>query len=375
MKKNQLVVLEIVKYYYPSKGGTESFVKLLLDNLIAFNSTYIVNVFTVNNERTSKNIIKLFNRSKITYVGCLLFFRSQPLKFHFSGLKRNLEGADVIHHNFPFPNVELWLLFYYKILRRKKLIVTWHANVDNTRWKLLNLFYKPIINRLLSYSDYIVVTSPALLENSLILQRHSTKVKVIPLSFETRRLNYSHKTLNSDCTKKILFVGKLRKYKGVQFLIKSIVDLDVKLIIVGDGEYLRELKMIVNKYNVSKKVNFITNADNDLLDNFYLTSDLFILPSINESEAFGIVQLEALARGLPVINTNLKSGVPYVSVDGLTGFTVKPKDSEALKSSIIEILSNNERYELFSKNAIARTSLFSVDKMTEAYHKLFNDDI
>jgi glycosyltransferase involved in cell wall biosynthesis len=375
MKKKELLVLEIVKYYYPSKGGMESFVKLLVDNLISFNSNYFVNVFTVSNQSTSKNIIKLFNRSKITYNRCLLFFRSQPLKFYFSGLKVNLENADIIHHNFPFPNIEIWLLYYNKILSRKKFIITWHANIDNTRWKLFNLLYKPIINNLLNYADYIVVTSPALFENSSILKKHSNKVKVIPLSYDIISFTYNHKTLNPDCTKKILFVGKLREYKGVQFLIESIVDLDVILFIVGDGEYLNVLKKIVNKYNIREKVNFITNANNELLDKFYLNSDLFVLPSINEAEAFGIVQLEALARGLPVINTNLKSGVPYVSLDGLTGFTVQPKDSEALKSSIIRIFSNKDQYENFSKNAIARASIFSSKKMTESYNNLFSNEI
>lgn len=375
MKKKELLVLEIVKYYYPSKGGMESFVKLLVDNLISFNSTYFINIFTINNQSTSKDLIKLFNRSKIIYNACLLFFRSQPLKFYFSGLKINLENADIIHHNFPFPNIEIWLLYYNKILRRKKFIITWHANIENTRWKLFNFLYEPIINNLLSYTDYIVVTSPALFENSSILKKHSNKVKVIPLSYDINSFTYIHKTLNPDSTKNILFVGKLREYKGVQFLIESIVDLDVKLFIVGDGEYLNVLKKIVNKYNIVEKVNFITNASNELLDKFYLNSDLFVLPSINEAEAFGIVQLEALARGLPVINTNLKSGVPYVSLDGLTGFTVQPKDSEALKSSIIKIFSNKDQYEIFSKNAIARASKFSSEKMTESYNKLFSNEI
>jgi len=78
---------------------------------------------------------------------------------------------------------------------------------------------------------------------------------------------------------------------------------------------------------------------------------------------------------LPVINTNLKSGVPYVSLDGLTGFTVHPKDSEALKSSIIRIFSNKDQYENFSKNAIARASIFSSKIMTESYNNLFSNEI
>jgi rhamnosyl/mannosyltransferase len=234
--------------------------------------------------------------------------------------------------------------------------------------------YKPIVKNLLNYADYIVVTSPALFENSTILKKYSEKVKVIPLSFSIGSFPYTHKTLNLDSTKNILFVGKLREYKGVQFLIESIVDLDVRLFIVGDGEYLNELRTMVNKLKINQKVNFITNASNELLDNLYLQTDLFVLPSINEAEAFGIVQLEALARGLPVINTNLNSGVPYVSLDGLTGFTVQPMDSGAIKSSIIRIFSDKDQYEAFSRNAIVRASIFSPEKMTESYNNLFLDE-
>ena len=222
MKNNNIKILEIVKYYSPSKGGMESFVKLLVDNLISSNNNFFINVYTVNHIISSKNHILEIDRIKIIVNKCFLFFKSQPIKFYFSDLKEKLEYSDIIHHHFPVPNIEIWLLFYYKIIQKKTFIITWHANIENTRWGFLNLFYKPIINKLLQFADYIVVTSPALLENSIILKKYTSKVKVIPLSFDKDNYVCDFKTLTNNPIKKVLFVGKLREYKGVQFLIKAI---------------------------------------------------------------------------------------------------------------------------------------------------------
>lgn len=371
MKKGKLTVLEIVKFYHPSKGGMESFVKLLVENLTSIHPFYFVNILTVNHKSAFRSAKVVSSRFNIFCNRAPVIFRSQPLKFYFPSLKGHLENADIIHHNFPFPNIEIWLLYYYRILRRKKFVITWHANIENTRWSLLNIFYKPIIKSLLKYADYIVVTSPALLENSSILKKFAHKIEIIPLCFNDSNFSNKPKRLNLSSVKKILFVGKLREYKGVQFLIESIIDLDVQLFVVGNGEYLNQLKIIVQKFGIEKKVHFILDANDELLKKLYQKSDLFVLPSINEAEAFGIVQLEALASGLPVLNTNLKSGVPFVSLDGVTGFTVEPKDSVAIKNSILKIFSDADQYETFSRNAIVRASEFSIPRMIESYNKLF----
>jgi SPP1 gp7 family putative phage head morphogenesis protein len=112
----------------------------------------------------------------------------------------------------------------------------------------------------------------------------------------------------------------------------------------NDGDRVRDDHKVLNN-----KVFFVTDADDETVDKFYSTSELFVLPSINEAEAFGIVQLEAMSRGLPVINTNLKSGVPFVSLDCVTVFTVNPMNVVELKNSILSCsLLDNSSWIFFS---------------------------
>ncbi|RYF26382.1 MAG: glycosyltransferase, partial [Flavobacteriales bacterium] len=103
----------------------------------------------------------------------------------------------------------------------------------------------------------------------------------------------------------------------------------------------------------------------------YQECDLFVLPSINEAEAFGVVQLEAMSNGLPVINTSLKSGVPFVSLNDFSGLTVEPGNSEELKNAISTIINSKNLYETYSRNAIIRSKNFTREKMALAYLDIY----
>jgi rhamnosyl/mannosyltransferase len=170
---------------------------------------------------------------------------------------------------------------------------------------------------------------------------------------------------------KILFVGKLRKYKGIDILIDSIKDLDVHLTIIGDGEEKDNLLSQVASHNISHKVIFLSDCDNLNLIDAYRSANIFVLPSINEAEAFGVVQLEAMANGLPVINTRLNSGVPFVSLDSKTGFTVDPQNVPQLKNAILKLMNDPDLYMEYSKNSILRSKIFSRDTMAKKYYKIF----
>lgn len=267
--------------------------------------------------------------------------------------------------------MEFTLLRYLKQMSNKKFIITWHANIKNSRWSWIERIYNPMIVKLLDRADSIIVTSPQLFEASSMLQKYKEKIQIIPLSFDPKYSSDTSKKYPLDRSFELLFVGKLRKYKGVEYLIKAIENLEVKLKIVGNGEELQNLLSLVEELNIKNKVTFFSNADDNQLAVFYKKADLFVLPSINEAEAFGVVQLEAMANGLPVINTNLASGVPFVSLNGYSGITVEPKDVLELRVSIEKIISNKELYELYSLNALERVNMFSREKMAQAYMEIY----
>ena len=367
-------ILQTVKYYSPSKGGMESVVQDIVSGVLGETKE---NIFTVYGNSHfpiyKRRIVKNQNLSIVKEVTPLIF-KSQPLTFKYSLLKNLLKETDIIHHHYPFPNMEMALLRYKDILSKKKLIITWHANIKNSRWSWIGKYYNPIIRKILNRARYIVVTSPQLLEYSEILQEYADKVRVIPLSFDPRFSEFSRQRkypLNRKF--RLLFVGKLRTYKGLMFLLNAISDLDVELTIVGEGENEKQLMDQVLAYGIKNKVRFLKGINADELIKIYQESDVFVLPSINEAEAFGVVQLEAMANGLPVINTNLKSGVPFVSLDNITGITVEPQNSVALKNAINQLLSNPDTYEAYSKNAIKRSKEFSRESMAISYLKLYND--
>lgn len=366
-------ILNIVKYYDPCQGGMESVVKNIVEGIVDISKDSIFSVYSNNHLRKFKK--EIINKNRITIIKEItpIYIKSQPLNLRYPSLKKMINENNVIHHHYPFPTMEFALLKNIKILENKKFIITWHANIKNSRWSWIEKFYNPIIKKLLDRADYIVVTSPQLFEASDILKQYKEKIKVIPLSFDPKYSISEGKKYPLDEKKELLFVGKLRKYKGVEYLIKAIENLPVRLTIVGNGEELEILQQQVKDLSIHEKVRFIVNANDNQLSEVYKNSDLFILPSINEAEAFGVVQLEAMANGLPVINTYLDSGVPFVSLNNISGITVNPKCSESLESAIISIMENKEIYELFSSNAIERASLFSRKKMSESYLELYNE--
>jgi len=374
--KKSLKILQTVKYFSPSKGGTETVVENIISGMIDFEKNIDFTVYCSNHLKSSDRFEFNGDNYKVVKEPTLYFFKSQPLRFFYPKLKSLISQSDVIHHHFPFPNIEFSLLLNYNLLRKKHFIITWHANIENSRWKYLSKLYYLYINFILKIANDIIVTSPQLLDNSLLLKKHIEKVKVIPLCFSGQYENFIYnKNILLEKPRNILFVGKLRKYKGIDILLNAIKDIDAKLFIVGEGEEYNNLLELVNNLDISNKVRFLRGlSDKELLE-VYRMSKIFVLPSITEAEAFGIVQLEAMSMGLPVINTNLNSGVPFVSLDSISGLTVEPKNVNQLKNAIEKILDNQNLFETFSKNAIERSFLFTKSKMAENYHKIYKSNL
>lgn len=365
-------VVQLVKYYDPCQGGMETVVKNIVEGVIEGYENVDFTVYSNNHNPIFSKSISKKNREIIVKEITPIYLKSQPLNLRYPALKKLIKDNDVIHHHYPFPTMEFTLLRYLKRIKEKKFIITWHANIKNSRWSWIERIYNPMIEKLLDRADAIIVTSPQLFEASTILQKYKHKITTISLSFDPKYLSASSRKYPLERRFELLFVGKLRKYKGVEYLIKAIENLEVNLKIVGNGEELENLKTLVKDFNLNNKVSFFSDADDDQLAQFYKNSDLFVLPSINEAEAFGVVQLEAMANALPVINTKLKSGVPFVSLHNYSGITVNFADSKALKMAIEKIISNKELYESFSSNALERVKEFSRQKMSNSYFEIYN---
>lgn len=261
-----------------------------------------------------------------------------------------------------------------------KLIITWHSDI--VKQNKLKRLYDPFILKLLKKADKIIVTSPPYLESSPYLLRFKKKCRIIPLGIDLTRftineriqkkVNEIKKTINNRI---VLFVGRLTYYKGLEYLIEAMQDVSACLIIIGNGYLEKKLIQMARDYKIYNKVLFLPDISNEELVVYYHACDVFVLPSIARSEAFGVVQLEAMACFKPVISTELESGVPWVNQNGKTGIVVPPGKSGALSTAIKTLLDNQDLNHSLGRNGRERierefTKEQVAGKMIDLYHEI-----
>ena len=170
----------------------------------------------------------------------------------------------------------------------------------------------------------------------------------------------------------MISVGRLVYYKGFDVLIRAMASVRGKLVIVGDGPLRGELQGLAAQLGVTDKVVFAGEINNAGVMPYYHAADLFALASVARSEAFGIVQIEAMAAGLPVVNTSLDSGVPFVSLDGQTGLTVPPENPTALAGAINRLLDDDGLRQSLGQAGVRRARQeFSLDTMLRRTLELY----
>jgi len=247
--------------------------------------------------------------------------------------------ADIvqIHHPNPMANIS-YLLSH----QRGKLIVLYQSDI--VRQRVTYKLYIPFMMRMLERADRIIVTSTNYLESSPLLVRFKEKCVLIPLGIDVHRFKKEGKESKIAAIRShygdriILFVGRLTHYKGVSYLLEAMKKVSGRLLIIGKGDLEGQLKNQAAQDGLSTKVHFLGELGKDEMVPFFHTCDVLVLPSISRNEAFGLVQLEAMACNRPVVSTDLETGVPYVNQNGVTGFIVPPRDSWALAEAINRLL-------------------------------------
>lgn len=259
---------------------------------------------------------------------------------------------------------------------RGPLVVTHQS--DTLRQKFLKRLADPFVNEMMRRADRIIATSERYLSSSVELAPFRSKCRVIPMgiNYEAEEddsfLADSDEIIRTYGPRLILAVGRLVGYKGFIYLVRAMRSVDGILLLVGRGPLEAELKGAAQKLGVGHKVKFLGKVDR--LQPFYRASSVFVLPSISRAEAFGLVQLEAMASGLPVVNTDLDSGVPEVSADKVTGLTVPPADADALARAINLLLDDEDLRKKMGAAGKARAhSEFSLHLMIERTKSLYDE--
>lgn len=338
-----LRILQVNKAYYPHVGGIESLVKQYSEELGRFDGVEVKTL--VCREGRGKTYRETVDGVSLTRAGSLGTYFSCPLSLSFIGLFRKMaKNADVVEIHVPFPLADAALLLSGF---KGRVVVAWHSDI--VKQKKLMLLYKPLMMYMLRRADCIITATEGHVNGSQYLPPFRKKCTVVPygitpedyLSIE--RKPFLTERLTDKSRVKVFFTGRLVYYKGVDVLLKAFrMVKGCELFIAGTGELGDELKAYAKRCGIEKRVHFLGFLPDEQLRQAYADCDIFVLPSVARSEAFGIVQLEAMVYGKPVINTELPSGVPYVSLHGKTGLTVPPSDAGALADAINRLASDEE---------------------------------
>lgn len=363
-------ILHINKLYHPHIGGVETVVQNLCEQMVDRSQ---VEVLVCGSQgRMSREVI---NGISVTRAGSMGNWLSMPISLSYPFVFRGMAPRfDLIHFHHPFPLGELSALAFDPGL---KMVLTWYSAI--VRQKFLSRLYRPFLSRLLDRVDAIILIYPDADRGTPLLERHHDKCHVIPIGIEAR--NYD---LTEDVRKEVdrvrqqygdnlvLFVGRLVYYKGLQHLIAAMPSIEGKLLVAGDGPLRQSLRGQAACLGVGDRVRFLGRLSDRQLKVAFHACDVFVLPSTHPSEAFGIVQLEAMVCGKPVVNTRLPTGVPYVSLERVTGLTVEPGNPEALARAVNTLLHDGELRRIYGENGRQRVlQEFAVQLMADRTWRLY----
>jgi glycosyltransferase involved in cell wall biosynthesis len=336
----------------------ETYVRYLVSRQ---NSVCPVAVIVANDiPRTESEVLDGARIVRIASFGTLA---SQPLCPTLPWCLRG-QDASIVHLHLPNP----WACLAYLMGRQRgKLIITHHA--DTLGRPRLRRLVSPFVQSVMKRAAAIIVTSNRYLESSEELAPFHNKCHVVPLGIdleemETERGEEVRAVRSTYGPRLVLSVGRLVRYKGLEYLLRAMQSIDASLVLIGTGPLRKELEIAQTKLGLTNKI-FLLGHVKDIVP-YYKAAQLFVLPSVSRAEAFGFVQLEAMAAGLCVVNTDIASGVPEVSLHGITGATVPPADAKALAAAIGRLLDNPEIRTLYGQAASMRVRReFTVQQMAE----------
>lgn len=368
----KLNILELGKFYWPSKGGMETLLQLFCKGFTDMGHS--VECVVANEE--PKKLVENIDGVPVRREAQLAKILSTSICPGYLNACRRSK-VDVWHHHFPNPLADVACLLGNK---KTPLVLSYHSDI--IRQAAFMKVYAHIMNRVLDRCQKIVVATPHHFTYSKWLQPYESKVVVIPYGIELSQLEKKEsdesaiQELRNQAFESPIFlnVGRLVGYKGQKVLIDALKKTKGTAWIVGQGPLESELEEMVKSENLEKRVIFWGGISEDKLRQLIHACDVFVFPSVTPNEAFGLVQVEAMACSKPVIATNLQSGVPYVNQDQMTGLNVTPDNADELAEAMESLGSNPELRAQYGKNAKERAfNEFERGVMLQRYIELMYD--
>ena len=369
-------VLHIGKYFAPVSGGMERF---LGDLVVAQRAMgHQVSVLVHGDGRQTA-------QDPAWLMRCPVWFRLvfAPVSPAFPAwLMRALSRhePEILHLHMPNPSA-FWALAI-PAARRLPWVVHWHSDVEPSKYRLsLRLaypFYRILERAMLERADSIVVTSPAYRESSIPLRPWLYKCHVVPLGLAPQRLPEISAAdsagLWRTASVRALAVGRLAYYKGFETLVRAALETPgVELIIAGEGEERVALEAVLDVAGRPERIRLAGEIDDATLCGLMASCDIFCLPSRERTEAFGVVLLEAMRYGKPLLVSDLKgSGCTWVAQDGRNAVLVTVEDVGAWRFALGSLAADREHRERLGRAGAGRFwREFTIEKVSSQLDRVY----
>ncbi len=363
-------VVQVYKDYEPPVyGGIERTVRLLSEGLSARPGVEVTVVCSSDSPET-----KVERLGSVQVVRAATFGRlaRAPVSPSVALWLRRLK-PDILHFHHPNPTGEVACLLARP---RCPVVVTYHCDI--VRQKGLLKIYRYPLRWFLRRADRILVTSPAALERNVFLEPHRERCEVLPLGI--RASDYQETERSREVSARlrrahpgpvVLFVGRMRPYKGLPVLIDAMAQVNATLVLVGQGEMEGPIRKKILEDGMEQRVVLAGDVPAEDLPGYYRAADVFVLSSIDRSEALGLAMIEAMLCGVPAISTRLGTGTSFVNQDGVTGLEVAPSDHQELARAIQWILGNPDSAKRMGAAARERARMFSESAMVDHTARLY----
>jgi rhamnosyl/mannosyltransferase len=356
-------IVHIYKDYYPVLGGIENHIRELAEAQVSAGHDVTVLVCDPGPRTRTEthNGVRVVKAGRLGTVASMPVSLTQPL------IVARLR-PDVAHVQSPYPLGEMasWLLG-----RAKATVISYQSDVvRQAGWLRL---YRPLLRRVLGSADRIIASSQRYLESSPFLAEVRDKCVVVPLSVDHLRFRPPVAPYTGPPT--LLFVGRLRYYKGLDALLTAMTRLPgVALKVVGTGPMMGSWQSLAEQLGLRSRVQFLGDVPDGELPIQYHEADCFVLPANARAEAFGRVLLEAMASGLPCITTEVGTGTSWVVRNGVTGVVVPPRDTFALAEAVGHLLSNADlRREMGDAGRARVESEFTQARMVAGVQAVYDE--
>jgi glycosyltransferase involved in cell wall biosynthesis len=336
-------ILQIPVRFYPSVGGVENYVYYLSKELVKLRHDVLV--LCAHEPNTKKEeIIDGIKVKRLNYIGKIAN-TNITLKLPLEIVK---EDFDIIHTHLPTPWSADWSAINAKI-KNKPLILTYHNDiVGNGFADYIAKFYNAtMLKLLLRKANVIIITHTGYYDYSPFLNRYKDKIGVIPIGVDIERFKPSKTEKGGHVLFFLSVLDKFHRYKGLDYLLKALTIVkeeisDVKLVVGGDGELSGYYKRMADSLDLKANVEFTGFVSPAEIVDCYNNCNAFVLPSISaQQEGFGMVLLEAMACGKPVVATDIV-GIAKETKGSNAGKIVMPKAVKELSNAIIEVLQDKK---------------------------------